>query len=353
MSYSTSERLIANILSRFPFIKKWLKLIYQTLNFWVYKKTYKSKTDLVIKRIGNSDKETFFGYYDKSPINKTGQYLIFQETTHSSSKKPSKKYPIYVVLFDIEKDIELRRWETFAYNWQQGSKLMWIAESKFIFNTFNNKSQQYNSVIVDVNRLDSIQTIDSPIYDAIESTALSLSFERLNEIMPDYGYRNHQKSNPFNLSKNGIHLVDIKSNANKLILSLDEIIELHYKPNMDNAKHWVNHIMLSPKSDSFIFLHRWINNGKKYDALIFSDIKGEKLKCLSDHEMVSHCFWKNNNEVVAYMRTPDGDLYYLIDTISGEISAIKNSNINRIGDGHPNVYNNEKCYSIVTPIDRG
>ena len=36
---------------------------------------------------------------------------------------------------------------------------------------------------------------------------------------------------------------------------------------MENAKHWVNHIMISPEGKHFVFLHRWQANNERFDAL--------------------------------------------------------------------------------------
>jgi len=340
-SYSTSEKLIATVLNRTPFIKRFLKKAYQTLNYLVNKKKETFSCYFPIKRIGNPEKETFFGYYDKSPINESEQYLIFQETTHSTRKKPNKNTAIFIVLFDIRNNKEIHRWETFAYNWQQGSNLLWISEFKFIFNFFDIKKQKYASKIIDVNNIELDTVINHPIYDAHSKFGLNLSFERLNNIMPDYGYRNHKTLDKFDYEKEGVLKIDLENNEHKLIISIQDIINLHHKKSMDNATHWFNHIMISPNGKQFMFLHRWIKNGKKEDALILANIDGTELECLADDGMVSHCFWKNDEEIISYMRTEaTGNKYYIINTIRKSIEIIGEEIINIYGDGHPNVFDN-------------
>ena len=340
MSYSKSERIIASVLSNAPFIKRTLKRMYQGLNYLVYRNKESHRVSFPMKRIGDLNKETFFGYYDKSPINKTNRFIIYQETHSSTLQKPQKDIPVDVVLFDIENNSEIKRWNSNAYNWQQGTKLMWISETQFIFNDYDDKQDKYISKIVDINKIDSIITIDSPIYDCHSDFALSLSFERLFDIMPDYGYRNHNNRKEFELNKEGISRINLddKSSA-ELILSIDDVISIHQNDNMNNATHWFNHIMISPNGGKFMFLHRWKQNGRKYDALIVANTDGSEAKCLADDGMVSHCFWMNDTEIVSYMRTEsDGDKYYQINTNTGNIEVLGNGIIDGFGDGHPNVF---------------
>ena len=47
--------------------------------------------------IGSDSGESFFGYYDKSPINKDGRYLIYQESSHPTQKKPLANRSIDIV----------------------------------------------------------------------------------------------------------------------------------------------------------------------------------------------------------------------------------------------------------------
>jgi Tol biopolymer transport system component len=97
--------------------------------------------------------------------------------------------------------------------------------------------------------------------------------------------------------------------------------------------------MIAPDKQHFIFLHRWISKGIKYDALFSAHKDGQDLKCLADDGMVSHCFWMNNTEIIAYMRdNVNGDKYYKINIQSGEREIFGDRVINSYGDGHPSVH---------------
>jgi Tol biopolymer transport system component len=103
--------------------------------------------------------------------------------------------------------------------------------------------------------------------------------------------------------------------------------------------------MLSPNGDKFIFLHRYFVKGVKYDRLLLSNTDGSQVKVLSDHQMISHCFWKNDNTIISFMRRFDyGDKYFEIDISSGKIMPIGIDIIDKFGDGHPNYYRNQMLF---------
>lgn len=345
MGFSKTERLIANAFNKVPFLKPLVKRAYQRVNYFVYKTGTSINCEYAVSSMGRDAAESFFGYYDKSPLNKSGQYLIYQETEHPTTHKPDMHKPIDVVLFDLKKDKEIRRWKSWSYNWQQGTKLSWISDDTFIFNNYDKNSDSYFASIIDVNHLDADRKISFPVYDVKGNTALSLSFERLNAIMPDYGYRNHKKTKAFDYRKEGIYKIDLEKDTNALLVSLQQIIDLHFNSTMTNAKHWFNHVMLSPNGKHFIFLHRWIKNGVKYDALILSDINGVDIKCIADDGMVSHCYWINDTEIVSWMRDAEnGDRYYRINIKDGSRNIIGENIIDKFGDGHPTVFNNKMIF---------
>jgi len=345
-NYNILERMIAKFLSRFPIAKRVIKRIYQILNYFYYKKLNKFKTNYEILKISVKKEESFFGYYDKTPINKLNNYLIFHSADHSTKNTPQKNRPIKVVLFDFIKNEVKVEYPTNAYNWQQGAKLQWITENNFIFNDYDKQKDIYISKIVNSISGKIIKTIDYPVYDVYNNLALSLNFARLNVLRPDYGYRNRKIEIDFVDNDNdGIFFINLINNNSKLIISLQDIIKLHCKDNMKFAKHWFNHIMISPNGDKFMFLHRWLVGNKKYDALIVSGINGEHKKCLVDEEMVSHCCWYGNDKIISFMRDKQrGDKYYIIDINTGKREILGDRIIDKFGDGHPSVFNNKLLF---------
>ena len=188
--YSKFERRIAFILTKFPGLKSGIKKLYQRLNYIRYKKSYSFKSDYSIKKIAIGNKESYFGYYDKSPINSTNEYIIFQSANVYTSDMPDRNVPVDMVVYNVKNDSYTVVGQSYAYNWQQGTKLMWIDESKFIYNDFDSNRKQYTSKIYDVKSKET-KAIDYPIYDCYgEKFAISLNFERLNVVRADYSYSN-------------------------------------------------------------------------------------------------------------------------------------------------------------------
>ena len=92
-NYNNLEKIIANSLRHFPQIKKDIKKLYQFINYFFYKKKYRFWLNDNYKMCSFSigRQESFFGYYDTSPINiKSILYfylsLFFLLTIYNSSK---------------------------------------------------------------------------------------------------------------------------------------------------------------------------------------------------------------------------------------------------------------------------
>ncbi len=345
MSYHPIERKLSHLLSSFPGIKSKIKFSYQWFNYILNKPSKPFITNFPLHELGEKNQESFFGYYDKSPLNATNEYVLFQQTRHATKLNPSAEQPVDVVLFHLPSKKVLHKWETTAYNWQQGAKPMWLDQQHFSFNYFDLEKKAYGAKIIDIKEPIIAKVSNTPLYDANNKLGLSLSFERLNEIMPDYGYRTLKGPVQFDLTQEGIFKVDLENCQSELLISIAKIIELHPQKTIGNATHWFNHIQLSPDGKHFIFLHRWMLNGKKSDALILSDIEGQNMQCLADDGMVSHCFWKSDGEIVSYMRDHKlGDHYYLIDIESGLRTKIGNEKWEAFGDGHPHVFKNKMVF---------
>lgn len=347
-NYNSIEKNISFFLSNFPKTKLLAKRIYQKLNYFFYKEPYNFQTSYKLNKISIKNKETFFGYYDKSPINNTNKYLIFQSTDYSTRKLPNSNNPIKIILYNFVNDKIIKEFSSNSYNWQQGAKLQWIDRESFIFNDYDKTSQKYISKIVNSVTGNIVKIIDYPIYDVHKTIALSLNFDRLNLLRPDYGYRNRLKKVNLDFTdneKDGVFFVNLEKNTSKLIISLKDVIKIHYKKNMKKAKHWFNHIIISPSGDKFMFLHRWLVGNRKYDALIISDVDGNNIKCLADDDMVSHCFWNGDGEIVSFMRDKQyGDRYYMIDIETGERKILGKGIIDKFGDGHPSIYQDKMIF---------
>ena len=342
--FSPLERAIAHQLESHPRLKLKIKLMYQKISYFLNKKDYQYKSQYSISRIGDKNKETFFGYYDKSPENKTGEYIIYQETDYSTKKLPNPSKPIDVILENMETKEIMFRYSTTTYNWQQGTKLQWLDDYLFIFNHLQNNGK-FGSVIVDAKCGSIVKELSYPIYDVVGDIGLTLNYDRLAKYRPDYGYRNHIQNLIIpNYEDDGVFRINIKDNSCELIISLQRLIKNFPDERFLNFKgttHKVNHIMISPNGKYFVFMHRFfIEGGRKIDRLFVSDIEGKNIKILTDQEMVSHYCWLDNENVFGYLRRYDtGDKYYKINITTGNVEVIGDGVIDCFGDGHPSFAN--------------
>lgn len=335
MRYSKTERILAILLSQFPRLKRVLKYVYQRFSLLIYKKNYSHRINTDLYCIANDHKhESFFGYYDNSPINKD-DLILYHSSEHSTSKKPNDKLNIHIMVYDLNSGTSKFIASTSAYNWQQGSKLQWLNDKELIFNDYCHNDKKYVSYLVNVSTLEK-QRIEWPIYDVHEDYALTLNFNRLRDLSRDYGYFSSNDAVNYDILADGIFKFNLDGSSYELLTSMSSIIDTHFKQSMLDADHYVNHISISPDGNKFMFLHRWLKNRVRFDALFVVNSDGTNLRCLADDDMVSHCFWKDNNEIIGYLRDKkNGDGYFLIDVKSGKKDLIKR--MQGFGDGHPHI----------------
>lgn len=338
-SYSVLERNLAFFIRKFPKLKSKLKYVYQYFNFILYKKKYNVKSKFDIIENSYLDYETFFGYYDKSPLNEDGSKILYHASKYTTTKLPDLQKPILIVLKDIYTDKVLYTDEVSTYNWQQGAKIQWLTNNSFIYNSYQENKYISKKVIIEKDEI-KVDIIDFPIYDCYVDQGYSLNFDKLNVMRPDYGYQNGDKRFTEEYTKDGIFHIDLNTGEFNLMISLKEIIEFKPLDTMEGAKHKCNHIMMSPDGNSFMFLHRWFQNGVKHDRLLKVNTIDSSLSILLDDDMISHCYWINNNEIITFANTyKKGTGYYILNIKNKSVEKLDNLPEFNLGDGHPVVLN--------------
>ena len=232
---------------------------------------------------------------------------------------------------------------------------MWVGEFEFIFNSYNKEKNSYISKIYNI-KTKEFKQIDFPIYDCFKKKyAISLNFDRLNIGRGDYSYSNRNAT--IDWSKNsddGLYYIDLETGSSELIISIDDIVKFNYKDTMQDAKHKFNHIMISPNGERVMFMHRWFTaDNRRYDTLLVCNINGTDMKIVADDDMVSHCYWYDNQNIFAYLRDKNmGDNYYKIDIESSKKHTIGEGVIDRFGDGHPSVYGSKILFDTYPDKSR-
>lgn len=240
------------------------------------------------------------------------------------------KEPGEVVLVDTQNGNKiLKVGITHSWNVQQSCMAQWLGpdfKSRLIYNDY--RDGRYCSVVFNVEQMKEERVLPRPGYDVARdgSFALSLDFNRLHRMRPGYGYSNEQPDRTKGVlcpDECCIWKMDIPSGKVTELLKYTDMAAFEPDGSMSGAEHKVNHLMISPNGKRFMVLHRWYQNGKKHTRLVTCNIDKTDMYNLSDDVFVSHCYWKNDKEILSFLRKKDtGDHYYLMKDKSQEYQLL-------------------------------
>ena len=338
------EQKINYQLNKYPGIKKYIKRAYQ-LGCYTVSKKIKSEGNIIRVSPNDPDNEYFFGYYDKSPWDATGRHMLCMRADNTWSE-PDPLSVAEIILIDTKcnlndnANLNYRALaKTHTWNVQQGCMAQWLGpdfSSRIIFNDL--RDGKYCSVIHDVKSGEE-RVLPMPVYtvSADGKTALSLDFSRLHSLRLGYGYAAlPEKTKGVALpDETCIWRMDIESGEVTPLLKYTDFASFEPRKEMqeEGSVHKVNHLMLSPNGKRFMVLYRWFVGQRKYTRLITCNVDGTDIYLLSDDDMVSHCYWKNDEEIIAYERKKEfGPGFYLMKDKTQEWTHIWPQLSN---DGHP------------------
>ncbi|BCJ93403.1 hypothetical protein acsn021_09720 [Anaerocolumna cellulosilytica] len=302
---------------QFPAIKYACKRIYQLGMFTISNEKIKAEGEII--RVSPEDGyEYFFGYYDKSPWDATNRYMIGLKVRQTYKQTAPKEIGEIVLLDSHNSYTPITIAKSHSWNVQQGCMAQWLGpdfKSRIIYNDCRNG--RFCSVVFSVDTMKEERVYELPVYDVARSGeyALSLDFSRLHRMRPGYGYSNltEDTKNIFCPDKPAIRILYLNSGNIADLKNYTDFAAFEPDETMQGAEHKVNHIMISPDGSRFMVLHRWFQKGRKHTRLVTMNADGSEMYNLSDTVFVSHCYWKNNREILSFLRKPDGgDHYYLL-----------------------------------------
>ncbi len=270
----------------------------------------KSEGD-IIRVTPNDGFEYLFGYYDKCPWSDDGRFLLALQVKNASARADST-VPANLVRIDLQRNNAMEVVATTcSWNVQQGCMAQWLGVDEIIYNDC--RDGRYCAIILNLNTK-AERVLERPVYNisSDRKTALSLDFSRLHRLRPGYGYANLPETTKNELCPNApcVWRIDLESGKSEPILTYADFANFEPRPEMRGAEHKVNHLALSPNGSRFMVLHRWFKNKTKYTRLVTCDVDGSNMYNLSDDDFVSHCCWKNDEEIVAYLAKRDGGKGY-------------------------------------------
>lgn len=257
--------------------------------------------------------EYLCGYYDKCPWSDNGRYLLALKVKNAY-REPDSCETAEIVKIELSTRKVEKLATTHSWNVQQGCMAQWLSDEEILFNDF--RDGKYCAVVYNIKTKEQ-RIIDMPVYAMAPDrlTALSLDFSRLHRLRPGYGYGNIPEITKDEKCPNAtcIWKIDIVTGTITPLLKYSDFALFEPKENMVGAEHKVNHLMISPNGRRFMTLHRWFQNGKKYTRLVTCNMDGTEMFNLSDDDFVSHCCWKNDEEILSYLNKKDGGKgYYLL-----------------------------------------
>lgn len=317
MGFVEIEQTGKRILEQYPVIKRSAKRVYQLASVATSNEKFKSEGDIV--RVSPDDGyEYFYGYYDKSPWDASDRYMICLKVKQAY-KSVAPKEPGVVGVIDTQNDNKFKKiGVTHSWNVQQGCMAQWMGpdfRSRIIYNDF--RDGHYCAVIYDFQKKKEEKVLPMAAYDVARdgSFILTLDFSRLHRMRPGYGYSNLPDTSKGELcpDKTCIWKVDIATGQVTNIFKYTDFAAFEPDESMSEAEHKVNHLMISPNCKRFMVLHRWFQKGRKHTRLVTVNIDKTEMYNLSDDVFVSHCYWKNDNEILSFLRKKEtGDHYYLM-----------------------------------------
>lgn len=294
-----------------------------------------------VRRVGSGDRHHFFGYYNKSPWDRSGRYLLAQQVPMFTADLSGREVA-EVGYFDLEDGERFHViGETTAWNWQMGSQLQWLeggAQGQLIYNTRASTPvtdavyPDFCSTIFDLESGEA-RTLPLPVYVVAPSSeyALGVDYSRFQVTHPTIGYAatGDEPGLQNAPGDDGIFRMQIDSGETRLILSLRQLREFQPLESMDRAIHWVTHLEINPASSRLLFIHRWTERVEDETCFLHRlftvNPDGSDLRLLecTDHPLpqlsenfdaggvatfdyekseyqISHPAWKNDDEIIVW-----------------------------------------------------
>ncbi|XKH01362.1 hypothetical protein LG325_00895 [Marinobacter nauticus] len=246
----------------------------------------------------------FFGYYDKSPLNRNNDKLLAHRVSFDGREVRDGDLA-EVGYIDLKTGVFVKLDETLAWNWQQGSQLQWLPpenDGHIIYNSI--ESGKFVAVICNIyNKKRRI--LPYPIYTVHPNgkEAIGVNFERHYWCRPGYNYQNIKKrdwNKPYH-ERDGLRRIDLVTGESELIVSTHELVENKGLDECKRFNHWLEHVAYNPSGSRILFFHRWNDNGKDMSRVYTADsFTGQDLFMLPDNRFYSHYCWKDENTITIW-----------------------------------------------------
>lgn len=347
-SMNSIEKFVYDTVKSNPKLKGKIRNLYQAAFDLLPKKKDFSLHEIVL------NEGYFFGFHDISPFSLDDTKILANKLT-IPFRMPQITDPLEVGYFTDPENLTdfVQIGVSKAWNYHKGCRLQWANADTVMYNdSIDHKlvSRQYHLPTKIT------KTIDYPI-DAVSSDgafASSFSYERLEALMPGYGYGFTDEAylNENLPEETGLFLIDVANNGSKLLISLKELGSLGGIPGtVLSEKHFVTHTLFSPDNRYISFLHRSVditNVQKRWSRFCVFDLQTLECHVGPTDDMISHYVWNNKNEIIAYCRINGVDSHVLFkEPTLKEYKVIAYPRLN--SDGHQSFINDTNFVTDTYP----
>ena len=277
-----------------------------------------------IRALTRGPRHHWFGYYDKLEFDPSMRYVLGMETPFEG-RSPTAEDVIKVGMIDLtEGDRWIELGESCSWCWQQGCMLQWVpgSDREVLWN--DRAGDRFVCHILDVVSGEK-RTIPSAVYTLSPDgrTAAATDLRRVNDMRPGYGYPGIPDPNSEVLAPadSGVWRVDLATGATELIVTIEEVARLPFPHgDISEAKHYFNHLLISPDGGRVEFLHRWrFGDGGFHTRMLTAGLDGSDIRVVDDCGHTSHFIWRDPSHLLMFTQlAPLGWRFYLFDDRTGE-----------------------------------
>lgn len=276
----------------------------------------------------------FFGYYDISPFNFSEDSIVVHGQKEQSSES------VDILIYSLKNKCFKILGSTYAWTYQQGSRLMWFDNNIIIFNSYEKDETRYFSILLNVVTGEE-ERIPYPIQVLYKNKYfLSINYYHLFQTGTEYGYKYEDNNN-----KDTLIRYDLSTREAKTILFLRDCERKLTKNYCSPERHHFNHFLISPSGESFIFIFRFYSNGRRVDNLMYYSFTKRQLQILIEDEVISHCTWRNEKEFLVWAKINSKEGYFLYNIIDNNFKLLYETGY----DGHPTFISESKIITDTYP----
>ncbi len=265
-------------------------------------------TETPVEAITRGPKYHWFGYYDKCQFDPSGRYVLGMEVDFEH-RAPMPGDVISIGMIDLR---DGNRWtelgQSRAWCWQQGCMLQWRpgSDTQIVWN--DRQNGRFVCHILDIHT-GKKKTLPSPVYTvaADGTAAFTTDFRRVNDMRPGYGYAGIPDPNKDCLApeSSGIWRMDLESGKHKLIVTIADVAKIPYPhADLSKAKHYFNHLLVSPDGLRLEFLNRWREEKSSGwgTRMLTCAADGSDIRIVDDCGRTSHFIWHDAQHILAWSR---------------------------------------------------